>query len=71
MLSATAQSRCQKSLTPRVQYKDMLAAHVKELSAQQELLYASNSYALLLIFQANCDRCANCWKRASASALWI
>jgi polyphosphate kinase 2 (PPK2 family) len=25
---------------------------VKELSAQQELLYASNSYALLLIFQA-------------------
>jgi PPK2 family polyphosphate:nucleotide phosphotransferase len=34
------------------QYKDMLAAHVKELSAQQELLYASNSHALLLIFQA-------------------
>jgi PPK2 family polyphosphate:nucleotide phosphotransferase len=34
------------------QYKDMLAAHVKALSAQQELLYASNSYALLLIFQA-------------------
>jgi PPK2 family polyphosphate:nucleotide phosphotransferase len=34
------------------QYKDMLSAHVKELSAQQELLYASNSYALLLIFQA-------------------
>lgn len=34
------------------QYKDMLAAHVRELSAQQELLYASNSYALLLIFQA-------------------
>jgi PPK2 family polyphosphate:nucleotide phosphotransferase len=34
------------------QYKDMLAAHVKELSAQQELLYASDSYALLLIFQA-------------------
>jgi PPK2 family polyphosphate:nucleotide phosphotransferase len=34
------------------QYKEMLAAHVKELSAQQELLYASNSYSLLLIFQA-------------------
>jgi PPK2 family polyphosphate:nucleotide phosphotransferase len=34
------------------QYKDMLAAHVKELSAQQELMHASNSYALLLIFQA-------------------
>ena len=34
------------------QYKDMLAAHVNQLSTQQELLYASNSYALLLIFQA-------------------
>jgi PPK2 family polyphosphate:nucleotide phosphotransferase len=34
------------------QYKDLLAAHVKDLSAQQELLYASDSYALLLIFQA-------------------
>jgi PPK2 family polyphosphate:nucleotide phosphotransferase len=34
------------------QYRDMLSAHVKELGAQQELLYASNSYALLMIFQA-------------------
>jgi PPK2 family polyphosphate:nucleotide phosphotransferase len=34
------------------EYKDMLAAQVKELSAEQELLYASNSYAVLLIFQA-------------------
>jgi PPK2 family polyphosphate:nucleotide phosphotransferase len=34
------------------QYRDMLSAHVKELSARQELLYASNSYALLMIFQA-------------------
>jgi PPK2 family polyphosphate:nucleotide phosphotransferase len=34
------------------QYKDLLAAQVKDLSAQQELLYASDSYALLLIFQA-------------------
>jgi PPK2 family polyphosphate:nucleotide phosphotransferase len=34
------------------QYKDILASHVKDLSAQQELLYASNSYAVLLIFQA-------------------
>jgi PPK2 family polyphosphate:nucleotide phosphotransferase len=34
------------------QYKDILAAHVKDLSAQQELLYASNNYAVLLIFQA-------------------
>jgi PPK2 family polyphosphate:nucleotide phosphotransferase len=33
------------------QYRDMLSAHVKELGAQQELLYASNRYALLIIFQ--------------------
>jgi PPK2 family polyphosphate:nucleotide phosphotransferase len=34
------------------QYRDMLSAQVKELSARQQLLYASNSYALLMIFQA-------------------
>src|ERR1700693_2797021 len=34
------------------QYQDLLSEHVKELSAQQELLYASNRYAILLIFQA-------------------
>jgi PPK2 family polyphosphate:nucleotide phosphotransferase len=33
------------------QYRGMLSAHVKELGAQQELLYASDSYALLIIFQ--------------------
>ncbi|HEY0747546.1 MAG TPA: ADP-polyphosphate phosphotransferase [Steroidobacteraceae bacterium] len=33
-------------------YKDILAAHISELSEQQRLLYASDSYALLLIFQA-------------------
>jgi PPK2 family polyphosphate:nucleotide phosphotransferase len=33
-------------------YKELLAAHIKELSARQELLYADNRYALLLIFQA-------------------
>ena len=33
------------------QYRDMLAAHVKELGAQQELLYAADRYALLIIFQ--------------------
>lgn len=33
------------------QYRDTLSAHVKELGAQQELLYASNRYALLIIFQ--------------------
>jgi len=34
------------------QYRELLDAHTKALSAQQELLYASNSYAILLIFQA-------------------
>jgi PPK2 family polyphosphate:nucleotide phosphotransferase len=34
------------------QYRDILAAHVQALRAQQEMLYASDSYAVLLIFQA-------------------
>jgi PPK2 family polyphosphate:nucleotide phosphotransferase len=34
------------------QYQDLLGKHVKALSAQQELLYASDCYAILLIFQA-------------------
>jgi PPK2 family polyphosphate:nucleotide phosphotransferase len=33
-------------------YKELLAAHIKELSGRQELLYADGNYALLLIFQA-------------------
>jgi PPK2 family polyphosphate:nucleotide phosphotransferase len=33
-------------------YEKLLKEHVKALSAQQELLYASNSYSVLLIFQA-------------------
>ncbi len=33
------------------QYRQLLDADVKELSALQSLLYAANSYALLLIFQ--------------------
>jgi PPK2 family polyphosphate:nucleotide phosphotransferase len=33
-------------------YQAILKEHVKKLSAQQELLYASDSYAVLLIFQA-------------------
>ena len=33
-------------------YQELLRRHVKALSAQQELLYASDQYALLLIFQA-------------------
>src|SRR6202050_474949 len=34
------------------QYKELLEDHVARLSSQQQLLYASNCYALLLIFQA-------------------
>ncbi len=34
------------------EYKELLAKHIVELSAQQQLHYASNRYAVLLIFQA-------------------
>ena len=34
------------------QYQKLLDEHVAQLSAQQQLLYASNRYAILLIFQA-------------------
>ena len=34
------------------QYKELLAADVRQLSALQRLLYASNRYSVLLIFQA-------------------
>jgi PPK2 family polyphosphate:nucleotide phosphotransferase len=33
-------------------YRELLAEHVTQLAAQQQLLYASNRYAVLLIFQA-------------------
>jgi PPK2 family polyphosphate:nucleotide phosphotransferase len=33
------------------QYQDLLAEHVAQLSSLQQLLYASNRYAVLLIFQ--------------------
>src|SRR5665647_1754613 len=36
----------------RAQYHKLLEEHVAQLSMQQELLYASNRYAILLIFQA-------------------
>jgi PPK2 family polyphosphate:nucleotide phosphotransferase len=34
------------------QYEELLREHVTRLSSQQQLLYASNRYAVLLIFQA-------------------
>ena len=36
----------------KAQYKELLDAQVSELSALQHLHYASNRYAVLLIFQA-------------------
>jgi len=36
----------------KAQYKHLLEARVEQLSAQQQLLYASNRHAILLIFQA-------------------
>ena len=33
-------------------YQSQLADHVAQLSSRQQLLYASNRYAVLLIFQA-------------------
>ena len=33
-------------------YQELLTDHVSRLSSQQELLYASNRYAILLVFQA-------------------
>ena len=35
-----------------LEYQEILKQHVPELSEQQELLYASNQYAVLMIFQA-------------------
>jgi len=34
------------------QYRKLLADHVAQLSARQEIFYASNKYAILMIFQA-------------------
>jgi PPK2 family polyphosphate:nucleotide phosphotransferase len=34
------------------EYKELIAEHIEKLSERQSLLYASNQYALLLIFQA-------------------
>jgi PPK2 family polyphosphate:nucleotide phosphotransferase len=38
--------------TSKKKYRHILADHVDQLSAQQQRLYASNKYAVLLIFQA-------------------
>jgi len=38
--------------TSKAEYQELISKHVKQLSALQQLLYASNRYAILLIFQA-------------------
>jgi PPK2 family polyphosphate:nucleotide phosphotransferase len=40
------------SCKSKEEYQNLLAEHVARLSAQQQLLYASNRYAILIIFQA-------------------
>jgi PPK2 family polyphosphate:nucleotide phosphotransferase len=46
-LPTTVKSFCKS----KKEYKDLLEKHIAELSALQQLHYASNRYALLLIFQ--------------------
>ncbi len=45
-------TRVKPSYKSQGQYHEMLGDHIRKLSAQQRLLYASNHYSLLLIFQA-------------------
>jgi PPK2 family polyphosphate:nucleotide phosphotransferase len=45
-------TRVEPVYTSKRQYKQLLQEHVERLSALQELLYASNRHAILIIFQA-------------------
>ena len=45
-------TRIDDTYSSKRQYEAMLADHVAQLSVQQQLLYASNRFAVLLIFQA-------------------
>lgn len=49
-------AKCPTAINPfyksQDQYKEILEQHIKELSDLQNILYADNRYALLLIFQA-------------------
>lgn len=44
-------TRVKPAYASKSQYRELLAAHVETLSELQSLLYASDSYALLVIFQ--------------------
>jgi len=46
------QTRIKPCYESKEHYKQILGQHVQELSALQNLLYASNSFSVLLIFQA-------------------
>jgi PPK2 family polyphosphate:nucleotide phosphotransferase len=45
-------TKVEPSYSSKEKYQEILAGHVAKMSSLQELLYASNRYALLLIFQA-------------------
>ena len=45
-------TRIKPVYTSKPQYREILAQHVAQLSALQQLLYAANSHAVLIIFQA-------------------
>jgi PPK2 family polyphosphate:nucleotide phosphotransferase len=45
-------TRIDRAYESKTRYRELLAEHVAQLSAQQQLLYASNRHAVLLIFQA-------------------
>src|SRR5579872_4944261 len=49
---AKAPTRIDPVYKSKGQYHKLLEVHVEQLSAQQQLLYASNRHAILLIFQA-------------------
>jgi polyphosphate kinase 2 (PPK2 family) len=49
------------------QYQELLKEHVSQLSARQQLLYASNRYAILLILSG--DGCGGKRRRHSARVM--
>ena len=51
-ISASGRRTSSPSTSPRINIRNFLQEHVAQLSALQQLLYASNRYAVLLIFQA-------------------
>ena len=48
----TRPTRIEPLFSSKKDYSSLLAGQIEELSAQQELLYASNAHAILFIFQA-------------------